>query len=915
MIDNVLQFGQGLLELVYPPAKGLREWELWLAENKPEFHRLIAYGSPNPGYADTINLDINIDPYTIRCKDGSYIRTYLYRGRDRSVDSRAARFRLNSLLNSIYNEFDEGWAIYGTLDRYRSTVYMDEQHPDAASWMVGEERRCEFEQFAFYQSDTYVSLVYKAPRNAKKKRSKTFEDANELREWLDAAYQTFVKRCEAYVQSYEMNYDVTPLGQRLVETPQGEVLVDDQRSLFYRIASGKRQLVAATTTGSIADQLAPGTIVHRDRVVRVGSTLMQPIAVVDTPSHSTPDILDGLDAVTGEFIASWRFISEDRDRVKREIKHTRGVAGQRKIPLMNQIFPAQSGAMPDLDAAYMEHDAEQANGINSDKSGRFGYFSLVVNAMTQIDPSEDEDAARQRLSGIASEIIGVLQARHFIVADDYGYEVELVRSVLPGQHYDNVIRPMLDTRPFADFLPTTHFWRGHEKYDARDEFFANMPPLAVLHGPGRGIFNLIHSFPQRGSNMLFLGDPRTGKSSFAALLANRFRKFSKMLRRGAAVIAIDKGYSHWVAVLASVWRTGKAPAFIELSPDTKRGYALFHDIGHVDERGEMQENKIGFNRCLSRLLLMVRENGMDPIANKRDLFNALRNFRSVKRELRTMSSFLSVNGMTTGLVDCLRFYARDGAAGNLFEGTEPLTLDNDFTVIELDPISGNEALKKVALFVTMGEIDKLADGSRPICLVTEEAWTFAADPELDDWFIRFLKDKPKQGLSAFIITHNLADLDRSRNPRAYIDACATKVLFPSESLLSKENMRRLESLNVSEERLRRFARNTGKNVALILQGENQAEVAIPFGPVTRATCALTSAEDRSRVQEIIRVAGDDWYPELIRQVAGERTGEGWRQHAYYWPPDEPGTRIAAAPEHHTPHPSDPFFDEEIERVS
>jgi hypothetical protein len=245
-----MNWGLSVLDEMFPSFKKRESWEHILAARQPGLYRLLNYESPALGYADTVQIETKLAPYDVMTRSGAYLRTYRYAGPDRTTDSLEARARFNAVLNGIFNDFEEGWCVQVTLDRCPCNYYPEADYPDRASWLVGEERRREFEQYRYYESVTYITLVYKELPAARKRKVQTYIDTNALTETLDIAYATFQAKCDQFFQAFSMHFDVEPLGIRSVDSPHGPVEIDDQLSLYTGSSAASSKTYSPSTTKS-----------------------------------------------------------------------------------------------------------------------------------------------------------------------------------------------------------------------------------------------------------------------------------------------------------------------------------------------------------------------------------------------------------------------------------------------------------------------------------------------------------------------------------------------------------------------------------------------------------------------------------------------------------------------------------------
>jgi len=94
-------------------------------------------------------------------KDGSFQRTLAFRGPDLESATEAELVSACARANNVLKRFGTGWALFFEAERREALGYPDSDFPDAASWLVDQERRgrCEAEG-AHYESRYHLTLTW-----------------------------------------------------------------------------------------------------------------------------------------------------------------------------------------------------------------------------------------------------------------------------------------------------------------------------------------------------------------------------------------------------------------------------------------------------------------------------------------------------------------------------------------------------------------------------------------------------------------------------------------------------------------------------------------------------------------------------------------------------------------------------------
>lgn len=93
-------------------------------------------------------------------KDGSFQRTFAFRGPDLESATEAELVSACAHANNVLKRFGTGWALFFEAERRDAIGYPDGAFPDAASWLVDEERGARFEaEGAHYESRYHLTLT------------------------------------------------------------------------------------------------------------------------------------------------------------------------------------------------------------------------------------------------------------------------------------------------------------------------------------------------------------------------------------------------------------------------------------------------------------------------------------------------------------------------------------------------------------------------------------------------------------------------------------------------------------------------------------------------------------------------------------------------------------------------------------
>src|ERR1700712_5847930 len=119
---------------------------------------LAEYRRPADILADHLPWAALVAPGVVLNKDGSFQRTLRFRGPDLESATEAELVSACARANNVLKRFGTGWALFFDAERREATAYPDGSFPDAASWLVDEERRAGFmDQGRHYESGYHMT--------------------------------------------------------------------------------------------------------------------------------------------------------------------------------------------------------------------------------------------------------------------------------------------------------------------------------------------------------------------------------------------------------------------------------------------------------------------------------------------------------------------------------------------------------------------------------------------------------------------------------------------------------------------------------------------------------------------------------------------------------------------------------------
>jgi type IV secretory pathway VirB4 component len=866
----------------------------------PVIRPLVDFNSEAQGLADRLVWNMKIDPTTMLNRDFAFSRAFLVRAkRDLSWAPRAERNKVADKVNVALRELHDGWMVHGRIMRHEIRDYPTADYPDAASWLVGEERKIAFESGAYYSSDIFWSFTYLPPPDGEARLDAglyTYEQGSNknvktstARLEAEKVFEQGVARIQQILQE-DLEFD--PLGLvYATDANDKQYLADEQLSLYLRELTGRRKTVRAMEPGTVVSEyLAQGLTRLENGILRVGDNLVKPITVVDHPEGTTPDLLDALEQIPGNFSVCFRWIGRNPEAAQKEMRSLFGRALQKRQGMMDALSD-NPNALQDPEAMRSANDARDAYGESRSRDVSFGYYTLTAVCYEPIVAGDVANASK-RVSAIAATIIGRLEADGFNVASDHGYELETFLGQLDGDGYDNLARGMLSSRNLANLLPTVTLWTGDWHAPDTEHFGQKAPPLAVFAGHGATPFAFNCHVPRGGGHTLLVGETGDGKTTLAGFLISEHRKY-----RGSQQIIIDSQHQHWVHAQA----IGADATCIELTPQAEHGLSPLSgsDPEHLPAKEKL-------------IAMMIREQGLDPREYGEMIFTALVYLMHGPLDRQTVSGLMSAPGISAPLRNALRPYSRDGIAGRLFDNPAR-AYDTSMTVFETGELKDNRAMYTIALSALDIEITRMCQRRKPTMIAGEEFWHLLKHPIGADLFAEGLREKRRSGGHYLLLTQSITDVDDGPHTATVLGSCKTKIILPNQDA-NGEYAERYERLGLAPWEREALVRHVSERAAYIIQPHGRRMIDTRLGPVALAKVGQSTEKAITRAEDFLKEFGDDFFPELVfAQFEPEKSekrreiAETWRRHAYFFPrrfDDRENPQIA--PSHPVPHSSDPY---------
>ena len=795
---------------------------------------LAEYRGKADRLADHLPWAALVAPAVVLNKDGSFQRTFRFRGPDLESATEAELVGISARANNALKRLGSGWALFFEADRVEAQHYPRSDLPDPASWLVDEERRAAFEgKVAHFESRYHLTLLFMPPPDGQAQAESALMDTGrkgEGRNWR---------------QELARFLDETDRVLDLLSGFMSEVrALDDAETLtfLHGTISAKRHPVAVPETSLYLDGLLVDTALTGGLEPMLGEFHLRTLTILGFPNVTRPGILDALNHQ--DFAYRWvtRFIPLDKTGATKTLTRLRRqwFAKRKSIAaILREVLTNEPAQFVDSDADNKAADADLAlQALGGDHVG-FGHLTTTITVW---------DENRQRAEDKVRVVERIVNGLGFTSIRETVNAVEAWLGSLPGHVYANVRQPLVHTLNLAHLMPLSAVWAGPALNAHLDA-----PPLLHVETAGSTPFRLSTHVGDVG-HMLIVGPTGAGKSVLLSLIALQFRRYAD-----AQVYLFDKGNSARAAVLAM------GGAHHALGAD---GSLAFQPLRCIDDPATRSwaAEWIG--------VLLAHEKVVVTPEVKESVWSALTNLASAPAEERTLTG-LSVLLQSNALKAALMPYTLDGPFGRLLDADEDRLALSDVQCFETEELMHEAGVVLPVLTYLFHRLEDRFDG-RPTLLVLDEAWVYLDNPLFAARIREWLKVLRKRNVAVIFATQSLADIADSSIAPAIIESCPQRIFLPNDRAVEPQASAAYERFGLNERQVELIARATPKRHYYLQSRRGNRLFELGLGPVALALCGASEPAAQTLIDavlaehglehfaaEFLKARGLDWAAELL----------------------------------------------------
>ncbi|WP_425409993.1 conjugal transfer protein TrbE [Hyphococcus sp.] len=781
-------------------------------------------------------------PGIVLNKDGSFQKTFRYRGPDLESATDAELVAATARVNNVLRRFGSGWALFFEAVRVEAHDYPHSDFGDAASWLVDEERRLRFEggldgetgdQF---ESHYYLTLLWLPPADAKGRAERALITRSEKHGTDD-----WRRRLDTFIETCVRAYDL--LSAALVDI---EPLSDSETlSYLHSCVSAKRHRIAAPEIPVFLDAILADEPFTGGLEPMIGDHHLRTITILGFPASTMPAILDDLNRQGFPYRWATRFIAMDKPEAEKVLaKQRRHWFAKRKSmgAVIREVMFNEQAALLDNDADNKAADADAALQELGNDLVSFGYVTTTVTVMSE-DISEVEDRLRA-----AEQIIN---GRGFTAIRETLNAVEAWLGSLPGHVYANVRQPILHTLNLAHMTPLSSVWAG----EARNEHLS-APALIQAHTNGTTPFRVNLHAGDVG-HTLVVGPTGAGKSALLSLIAMQWCRY-----HDAQIFIFDKGRSARAATLAM------GGAHIDLGSDGAPSLQPLKDI----------DSETGAAFAADWIAGLAAREGVSITPDKKEaLWSAIRSLSTAEQRERTITGLVMLL-QHDELKSALHPFTLEGPYGRLIDADDETLALADTVCFEMESLMASPAAVAPVVTYLFHRLEARFDG-RPTLIILDEAWLFLDSPLFAARIREWLKTLRKKNVAVVFATQSLADIAGASIAPAIVESCPTRVFLPNERALEPQQRETYERFGLNPRQVEIIARATPKRDYYFQSPLGARIFELGLGPVALAFCGSSSPADQKLMDQIIETGGPfaeefltrknlKWAVDILRQWPG-----------------------------------------------
>jgi type IV secretion system protein VirB4 len=796
------------------------------------------------GFPSLINYFEFIHEGVLFNRDGSLLGCFYYCGPDMDSSLGPQEDQLSSQIQSIFQNFGNGWSVNVDLIRVPVIDYPQGQHfNNPTSLLIEKHRRERYEKEGDHFENIYAISFCYLPSVVENKSMNNF----------------FIQNATQH-EGPSLEFVIDVFNQKLGEF-QGNIANKirikrmssaEMMTFLNRCISGSKTEIPVPQPSCYLNHYLGAHEFIGGHEPKIDNNYIGVITLTQFPYESYSGILNILSTLPFEYRFSSRFLFYDPIDALGIIEEYQGKYLGMKYSIGQMIMgafgkdprlnpdAANRSVLTKIEETKTAQEAIELGQVN------YGYATFVVIVLDC-----DQAGCKRKIEFIRD----LLNNNWFPSIIERMNSIEAYLGSLPGETLKNIRKPFINTQNLTNMLPLTDVWTGSE-YNPCPYYPKNSPPLFYAATSGTTPFRFNVHVGDVG-HTLILGPTGAGKSVLLSHIAN-----SALRYEGAQVYIFDKGYSQYVLTHAV------GGEFYDILGDDDN--LAFCPLSNLENLNEQKWACSWIERVVSLQGLAVSP----PI--RAAIEGAIRD--SSKSPSKTMSDFY-LNLQNDEIKEALKPFVqiKEGYMSSLLDAKEDGFKKGKFQTFEISNLMGlDNRLSTPVLLYLFHKIQSSLDGS-PTFIIIDEGWLIMLHETFMTYWIEFLRTIRKNNACVLLATQSLSDIVHSPYVNFINESCLTKVFLPNPAAREVDNKTFYEAFGLNERQIEIIseavrkkdyyvtARDIGHR--LIDLGLKNLELAF-YG-------AGTSPQERQILKELKESHGINWPAKWLESRAMSREAQQW----------------------------------------
>jgi len=481
------------------------------------------------GFPSLINYFEFVDEGVLFNRDGSLLGCFYYGGPDMDSSLGFEEDQLSSQIQSIFQNFGNGWSVHVDLVRIPAIDYPPTNHFNSpTSLLIETHRRERYKKEGEHFENIYAVSFSYLPSVVENNAMNNF----------------FVQNSRKAEASQSLEFNISVFNQKLAEF-QGNI---SNKLRIKRMNSAEMMtFLHRCICGAKAEMPLPEPPCYLNHYLgthefigghepMIDEHYIGVVTLTQFPNESFSGILHILSTLPFEYRFSSRFLFYDSIDALNIVDEYQGKYLGMKYSIGQMILgafgkdprlnpdAANRSVLTKIEETKTAQEAIELGQVN------YGYATLAIVILVK-----DKAECKRRLEFIRD----LLNNNWFPCIIEKMNSIEAYLGSLPGETLKNIRKPFISTQNLADMLPLTDVWTGAE-YNPCPYYPKASPPLFYAATRGTTPFRFNVHVGDVG-HTLILGPTGAGKSVLLSHIAN-----SALRYEDAQVYIFDKGYSQYI---------------------------------------------------------------------------------------------------------------------------------------------------------------------------------------------------------------------------------------------------------------------------------------------------------------------------------------------------------------------------------